>query len=87
MEGILKINLWDDAQRQVRIADIDALQIVGGKPINYDWAIAAVVQSLQKQSANPNMKIPVRISFDPPLDANSQRLLKTVKRVDSPASP
>lgn len=86
-DGILKINLWDDAQRKVRIADIDALQIVGGKPIQYDWAIAAVVQSLQKQSANPDLKIAVRLSLDPPLDANSSRLLKALERVALNESP
>lgn len=81
-DGILKLNLWNDASRHVRIADIDALEIVGGKSIQYEWAIAAVVQSLQKQNADPEVKFPVRISLDPPLDANSHRLLKTLERVD-----
>ena len=86
-DGILKLNLWNNASRQVRIADIDALEIVGGKSIQYEWAIAAVVQSLQKQSADPDVKVPVRISLDPPLDANSYRLLKTLELKEKPALP
>jgi hypothetical protein len=45
-EGTLRVNLWDDGQRKARVADMNALEIVGGRSINYDWAVNAVLDKL-----------------------------------------
>ena len=80
--GQLAINLWDDVHRRALVADIDALEIVGGKRIHYDWAVSAIVELLHKHSAEATAKLPVQLTDNPPLDANSERLLRTLEEVE-----
>ena len=76
--GVLKVSLWDDVARKARAAQIDALEVLGGHDIQYDWAVGAVVQVLHNHSADASLRIPVRLSNAPALDANSLRLLQTL---------
>lgn len=76
VEEVLQVRLWDDVTRQARNAEIDALLIVGGKPIDYDWAVSAVVQRLHNQSGDQAMQIPIRILGEVPLSQNSKHLLR-----------
>lgn len=81
-DGQLKINLWDDVHHKPLVADIDALEIVGGKSIDYNWAVSAIVEHLHKHSAEATAKLPVQLTDNPSLDANSERLLRTLEEVE-----
>jgi hypothetical protein len=76
VEEVLQVRLWDDTMRQARSAEIDTLLIVGGKPIDYDWAVSAVVQKLHNQSGEQEMRIPIEVKGAVPLSQNSKHLLR-----------
>jgi hypothetical protein len=76
--GTLHLNLWDDASRKARAADLDVLEIVGGKPIHYDWAVSAIVDKLHGQSLGVGSRIAVKLVGHPVLEGNSLNLLKTL---------
>jgi hypothetical protein len=77
-DGVLHMSLWDDAQRKGRSADLDILEVVAGKPINYDWAVSVVVGKLHNQSPGVGSRIAVRLVGAPVLEANTLQLLKTL---------
>jgi hypothetical protein len=76
--GILRVNLWDETQRKGRPADLDVLEIIAGKPINYDWAVSAVVEKMHNQSLGVGMRVAVKLTGAPLLEPNTHHLLKTL---------
>ncbi len=75
-DGHLKVRLWNDASTKARNADMDALKIIGGSGINYDWAVSAVVEKLRNENQAFGKDIRVRLVDNPALDHNTLRLLK-----------
>lgn len=73
-EGCLRISVWDEAHRQARATEADRLEIIGGKPIHYDWAVSAVVEKLRPT----HQPISILFTKEPSLELNSLLLLKTV---------
>ncbi len=81
VEGVLRVNLWDEAKRQARNATISSLEIVGGKAMDYDWAVSAVVEKLNNENPGFGKAIQVRLVNAPPLSSNSLSLLRNLDPV------
>ncbi len=76
-DGILTIAVWDEERKTAKTIEADVLEIIGGRDINYDWAVSAVVQALHhRQELNAP---PIKLVFkNPPvLDQNTKLLLKS----------
>lgn len=76
--GELIIGLWNEENHQARFAEADELEIIGGKSINYDWAISALVTQLHDRANGYGWKIAVRLLNDPVLEANTLQLLRNL---------
>ncbi len=75
---ILRIKMWDNAQRKAVNAEIGALRIFAGKEFDYDWAISAVVQKIQNQVETREGQIMVKINGELHLSQNTKRLLRSL---------
>jgi hypothetical protein len=76
--GLLYLNLWDEGNRKARYAELDVLEIVGGKPLNYDWAVSAVVDKMHNQHHGQANRISVKLVGNPSLEVNTLHLLRTL---------
>jgi hypothetical protein len=76
--GVLRLSLWDDAVRKGRAADLNVLEVIGGQPINYDWAVSAVVDKMHNLSQGIENRVAVKLVNAPVLEGNSLQLLKTL---------
>lgn len=74
-DGELRVPLWDAKEKRALPAEIDVLEVVGGGDMDYDWAVAAVVETLGNQHWSFKYGIPCRLVGSPPLSANSLRIL------------
>lgn len=73
------VNLWAEAQKAARNADIDLLEIRNSSNITYDYAINAVWVALTNDASRPRKyvkRIPVILKDNPPLSENSRRILE-----------
>lgn len=77
----LYVNVWDEVDRYPQFAEIDALEIRGGQPVNYDWAVNAVLEELASLDAARSGAIPVYITGNPGLNENTLRLLQSFGKV------
>ncbi len=77
-DGVLRVNLWDEANRKGHAADLEVLEVIGGKNINYDWAVSAVVDKLHNMSLGVGSRISVKLIGDPVLEPNTYHLLRTL---------
>jgi hypothetical protein len=77
-EGELRVSLWDDATRTARVADLSGLEIVGGKDINYDWAVSAVLGQLHNQGILADRHLDILLRDAPVLEANTLQLLQSL---------
>ncbi|MFN8394096.1 MAG: HEAT repeat domain-containing protein [Bacteroidia bacterium] len=77
-EGLLKIGLWDEERRTARAADIEALHVIGGSNLNYDWAVSAVVEAMQQFQSEMPEALPIELIDNPSISANSVALLRTL---------
>jgi hypothetical protein len=75
-EGILRINLWDQDNKKARAADIDVLEIVDGGEIDYDWALTAVLEVLERRGNAPEKQWHIRAGELPLLQKNTLKLLQ-----------
>ena len=73
------VPVWDEKAKKAQFADLDALTIYGGKPMNYNWAVAAVIGALQNDTTRKNVKIPIVEHDEPELDDNTQRLIREIR--------
>lgn len=76
--GILYLPLWDEASHQARYAELDELQVIGGKAIHYDWAVGSLVQKIHDHHQGPAYATTVRLLGQPPLEMNSLQLLRSL---------
>ena len=76
---------WNQTINLVSAADLDVLEIIGGSPINYDWAVSALVDKLHNQSLGVGTRIAVKMVNAPVLEANTLQLLKTLDQSLVPA--
>jgi hypothetical protein len=72
----LRINVWNERSRLAEFAQIDALEIIGGMNIPYDWAISAVVEKLHDHGLNG--PIPVRLIDVPFLAPDTLQRLRAL---------
>ena len=77
-QGQLRVNLWDDLAHKARFGEVDILEIIGGKPINYDWAVNAVLEKIRNQNQGPANRISVKLSGNPALEVNTLHLLRSL---------
>ena len=73
------VNLWFEADKKARNADIDILEIHESNGVSYDYAVNAVLNVLKNDVSRPRKyvgKIPVIIKGKPPLSENSIMILK-----------
>jgi len=74
-----RVPLWDEATKQSSNADIDLLVICAGGVVDYEWAIAAVVNTLKGDTSRPSdwcKKIPVTVDVNVKLKPGSVDLLR-----------
>lgn len=77
LEGnVLKVSVWDTENRRVIPAAISALEVVGLKDIDYDWALSAVLEMLRNRRIEGSAAIPIRLEHSPPLSVNSRNLIR-----------
>lgn len=79
------VNMWDEKDREPIYAEIDALEIRGGLPLNYDWAVNAVLEELVNLEGARSGGIPIYLAGEPAINENTLRLLQsfgTVSIVD-----
>ncbi len=76
--GLLRIDLWDDKSQKGRYGEVDVLEIVGGQPVNYDWAISAVIEKLHNQHQGPVNMLTIKLVDQPKLEVNTLHLLRTL---------
>jgi hypothetical protein len=76
--GTLRLPLWDPEARQALGAEIDILEICGGRDFSYDWAIGAVLERLRAFSSTGEVHAKVRLVDQPTLDRNTLKLLRLV---------
>ena len=81
-DGVYYLNVWNRGKNKAIFADLDELEIQGRCKFNYDWAVSAVVAQLREHIADPDWTIPVTLRKNPPLDANSRKLLDEISRKD-----
>ncbi|MFN8394094.1 MAG: HEAT repeat domain-containing protein [Bacteroidia bacterium] len=77
-EGTLYLPLWDEGSHQARYAELDELQVIGGKEINYDWAVGALLQKIHDHHQGPAYTTGVRLIGQPRLEMNSLQLLRSL---------
>lgn len=77
-DGILALGLWNEERRQARAADLDALHVLGGSDLNYDWAVSAVLEAMQQFQSQMPPILPIELLNHPPISANSLALLRTL---------
>lgn len=77
-DGLLTLGLWDEERRLARAADIDALHVIGGSDLNYDWAVSAVLEAMQQFQSQMPPILPIELLNNPPISANSLALLRTL---------
>ena len=73
------VNLWNEAEKKAKNADIDVLEIRESDGISYDWAVNAVLNELKNDISRPRgyvKGIPVIIRGNPFLSENSKMILK-----------
>ena len=80
LDNKLEISLWKHAKKEALFADINILQIdgehdLGEKTIDFDWAINAVLESLEANGSEMR-NFRVVLKGEPSLSQNSIRLLK-----------
>jgi hypothetical protein len=75
--GVLRLNLWDQERKKARAADIDVLEIVDGGGVDYDWAVSAVLEELERRGNAPGKQWHIRGGGLPMLQKNTLLLLKT----------
>ncbi len=78
--GDLKLSLWNAEDRKARGAEIDVLEIVGGKDIDYDWAVSAVIEQLRAFLLHGEPKAHVKYLYNPTLSLNTMKLLRIVDK-------
>lgn len=76
--GILYLPVWNEAEHQARYAELDELQVIGGKAIHYDWAVGSLVQKIHDQHIGPAYTTTVRLIGQPTLETNSLQLLRSL---------
>ena len=74
----LFIGLWNESKRMARYAEPDELQIIAGQPINYDWAISALVSKLHDENQGYGWQIAVKLIDNPKLETNTLQLLRNL---------
>ncbi len=77
-EGTLLMSLWNEDRKTAVSADVDALEIIGNQPMNYDWAVSAVVQALQHRHDAAMPPISLKLTGAPSLEHNTKLLLSSV---------
>ena len=78
--GYFEVDLWNPDKQKAIYADIDVLEIKGGGNFSYDWAVSSVLEVLQNGSPLDPWKVDILMTENPPLEANTQRILKEVKK-------
>lgn len=73
-----RLNIWDEEQKQPLKVAAETLEIQGGQPIDYDWAVSAVVEMLRQRSHVGGKGIRVKIVGQPGLSANTEALLRAL---------
>lgn len=68
-KGTLHLRIWDAEKRTVVLADIQELHVIGGKDIDYDWAISATLEAMAKRPTGWS------IVYHPPLKLSQNTLL------------
>jgi hypothetical protein len=76
--NVLRISLWNREKMLAKPADIDVLEIIGGKEMSYDWAVSAVVEKMYNLKEGFGSRIKVKLLQSPVLEANTLNLLKTL---------
>lgn len=79
-EGTLNLSLWSESDKKARFADIEKLIIVGGKDLNYDWAINAVLEVLKNGAVSADWKVPVIFEGKPELTRNTELLISKLNQ-------
>lgn len=70
--GILELNLWDAENEKAQPAEINVFELRPGGDLNYDWAVAGVLEAQKNHSKKP---FQVKILEGVSLSTNSQRML------------
>lgn len=73
------VPVWDEKAKKAQYADLDALEIIGGAPMNYNWAVSAVIGVIQNDTTRKNVRIPIVQTGAPELDDNTHRLIREIK--------
>lgn len=73
-DGRAFVSVWDEANKTVRHAEIDRLEIRGGASLHYDWALHAFAENWENLNGRA-FDLPVDLTGAPELDENSRRLL------------
>jgi hypothetical protein len=77
-DGKLRIGLWKNATKELRYAELDQLEIIGGQPIECDWAVGAWVEANHKRQNKASRKVTIKLLNHPSLSPNSLRLLQAI---------
>lgn len=80
-DGILRIDLWDEANKRAIQSEVDAIEVVGGADIDYDWALSAVLEHQRNSRADQAVHLPVRLVDSPPMSPNTIAVLRTTAAV------
>ncbi|HEX2900005.1 MAG TPA: HEAT repeat domain-containing protein [Bacteroidia bacterium] len=75
-DGTLHLSLWDEASHKARTAVLDRIDIVGGFPVSYDWAVSAVHEKFNNENPQPGRPIPIQLVHQPGISQNSMTLVK-----------
>ena len=77
MNAQLGFNLGFDVSFMLpnSIAEIERLEVVAGTPINYDWAVGAVMEALRNHFPDTTTDLPYVVDPSLQLSANSLNLL------------
>ena len=69
-------SVWDPGKKQVIHREIDGLEIINGGNFDYDWALSAVMELLETRRKKKGKPLPIRLTKQPPLSANSRTIVK-----------
>ncbi len=76
VSGMLHVQLWDVRTQKARNATMTTLEIIGGSPFDYDWAVSAVVEKLHNENPDYGKGIRVKLVDAPVMSRNTQQLLR-----------
>ncbi len=83
-DGTLYWNLWDRTSDSVKLAEVDRIEVTSGRKMDYDWALAAIVEAFRNYHPDDRPRIPLHLPDSISLQTNTRKLIADFFVVHTP---